>query len=220
VSPCPDTPFPDRLGALWSAPADARAGRPLLVAMHGWSYDETHLFEITRPLHDDVVVASLRAPYPEAGGYAWFPRAGNPIGHPQPALANTLARAVLSWLDAQPAFSSVGLIGSSQGGAMALQVLRQDPSRCAYAVRLGGFVVSGDLPGDALLTASRPPVFWGRGARDRVIPDDALARTESWIREHADGQVRVYAGLGHDVAGPEIDDLMDFVRRHTPRRTS
>jgi phospholipase/carboxylesterase len=53
-----------------------------------------------------------------------------------------------------------------------------------------------------------------------VIPDDAIARTETWIRDHADGQVRVYAGLGHDVAGREIDDLMDFVRRHTPRRTS
>jgi phospholipase/carboxylesterase len=103
---------------------------------------------------------------------------------------------------------------------MALQVLRQDPSRFSYTVQLGGFVVSGDLPGDGLLTLSRPPVFWGRGALDRVIPDDAIARTETWIRDHADGQVRVYAGLGHDVAGREIDDLMGFVRRHTPRRTS
>jgi hypothetical protein len=29
---------------LWSAPAKQRADRPLIVLLHGWSYDERHLF--------------------------------------------------------------------------------------------------------------------------------------------------------------------------------
>ncbi|GHH86865.1 esterase [Streptomyces sulfonofaciens] len=202
----------DGRAVLWSAPEAERAGRHLLVAMHGWSYDETHLFRITSPLHGELVVASLRAPFAEAGGYAWFPSRGNPIGNPRASLANAMAGAVLTWLDEQPAFSSVGLIGFSQGGAMALQLLRQEPSRFSYAVQLGGFVVDDSRPGDRVLADTRPPLFWGRGGLDGVIPRDAIARTDSWTRKHTDADIRVYPELGHDVAGREVDDLTAFVR--------
>jgi phospholipase/carboxylesterase len=207
------TPSIDPRPVLWSAPEDERAGRPLLVALHGWSYDETHLFGITQRLHRELVVASVRAPIAEAGGYAWFPSRGNPIGNPQPPLANAMTTAVLRWLDDQPGLTSVGLIGFSQGGAMALQLLRHEPARFAYAVQLGGFVVADRQPGDAVLAATRPAVFWGRGAHDTVIPAAAIERTRSWTLAHTDAQVQVYPGLGHDVAGPEVDDLVAFVRR-------
>ena len=34
----------DDSAVLWSAPEAERRDRPLLVMMHGWSYDETHLY--------------------------------------------------------------------------------------------------------------------------------------------------------------------------------
>src|SRR5260370_235834 len=79
---------------LWSAPEPQRAGRPLIVLMHGWSYDERHLFAFAHLFPAQMVVASVRAPYAEAGGYAWFPSRGNPIGSPQPRVANDPAGAV------------------------------------------------------------------------------------------------------------------------------
>lgn len=79
----------DREAVLWSEERRVRGSRPLLVMLHGWSYDETHLYRLITPrLPDEVVVASVRARIPEAGGYAWFPSAGNPIGDPRPAVAN------------------------------------------------------------------------------------------------------------------------------------
>ena len=51
---------------LWSAPETQRAGRPLMVAMHGWSYDERHLFAFAHLFPAQMVVASVRAPYAEA----------------------------------------------------------------------------------------------------------------------------------------------------------
>lgn len=206
-------PSIDGEAVMWSVPEGERAGRPLLVAMHGWSYDETHLFRLSSRLHGELVVASLRAPFPEAGGYAWFPSRGNPIGNPQPSLANAMTGAVLAWLDAQPVFSSVGLIGFSQGGAMALQLLRQAPSRFSYAVQLGGFVVDDGQAADRVLADTRPPVFWGRGGLDGVIPGDAVARTDSWTRKHTTADIHVYPRLGHDVAGEEVDDMTAFIRR-------
>jgi hypothetical protein len=53
---------------LWSAPEPQRPGRPLMVLMHGRSYDERHLFAFAHLFPGEMVVASVRAPYPEAGG--------------------------------------------------------------------------------------------------------------------------------------------------------
>jgi phospholipase/carboxylesterase len=113
---------------LWSAPEAERRDRPLLVMMHGWSYDETHLYQLTPGLPAELVVASLRAPIAEAGGYAWFPSRGNPIGDPQPDVANARTDAVLEWLDLQPSFRSVGVLGFSQGGAMGCSCCGVTPS--------------------------------------------------------------------------------------------
>lgn len=52
--------------------------------MHGWSYDERHLFAFRPHFPEGLTIASLRAPIAEAGGYAWFPSADNPIGNPRP----------------------------------------------------------------------------------------------------------------------------------------
>lgn len=203
-------PGMDRAAVLWSAREPERTGRPLLIMMHGWSYDETHLFQLTPRLPDDLVVASIRAAIPEAGGYAWFPSSGNPIGDPRPSAADAAAEDVLSWVDTLDA-PSIGLLGFSQGGAMVHQLMRHAPDRFDYGVSLAGFVVRDDLPGDAELARRRPPVFWGRGAHDGVIPHSAVARTERWLSTHAAADIRVYPGLGHDVAGREIDDLAAFV---------
>jgi phospholipase/carboxylesterase len=208
----------DDSAVLWSAPEAERRDRPLLVMMHGWSYDETHLYQLTAGLPAELVVASLRAPIAEAGGYAWFPSRGNPIGDPQPDVANARTDAVLEWLDLQPSFPSVGVLGFSQGGAMALQLLRRHPARFAYAIQLAGFVVADNQPGDQILSTTRPPVFWGRGARDGVIPRAAITRTAHWMAEHTEADIQVYPGLGHDVAGRELDDLAHFVADQVKRR--
>jgi phospholipase/carboxylesterase len=198
---------------LWSAPEPKRAGRPLIVAMHGWSYDERHLFAFAHLFPSDLVVASVRAPYPEAGGYAWFPSRGNPIGNPQPRVAKVATGAVLDWLDALPPASSIGLLGFSQGGAMVLQLMRRAPERFAYGVQLAGFLVDDSQPGDEVLAHTRPPVFWGRGALDTVIPRQSIARTQRWMAAHTHATSVVYNGLGHDVAGAEVPDFVAFIAR-------
>jgi phospholipase/carboxylesterase len=201
----------DPAAVLWSANERDRANRPLLVMMHGWSYDETHLFRLAPRLPRDVVVASVRARYAEAGGYAWFPSAGNPIGDPRPDVANAAVLDVLSWLDTLPTPSSFGLLGFSQGGGMVLQLMRHAPERFAYGVSLAGFVVDDTQAGDNELSRSNPPVFWGRGEDDWVIPASAVKRTDAWMETHTTADVRVYPNLGHDVAGQEVVDLAAFV---------
>ncbi|WP_285114373.1 dienelactone hydrolase family protein [Leifsonia sp. fls2-241-R2A-40a] len=195
---------------LWSH-SKADPDSDLLIMMHGWSYDERHLFALRSRLPQELTIASLRAPIAEAGGYAWFPSSGNPIGDPRPEVANAAVDAALAWYDDLPRFRSVGVMGFSQGGAMALQLMRRRPAEFAYGIQLGGFVVDDAQPGDRQLALTRPPVFWGRGAHDSVIPGSAIRRTAEFSATHLSVDERVYSDLGHDVAGQEVRDLGVFV---------
>jgi phospholipase/carboxylesterase len=195
---------------LWSAPESERAGRPLLILLHGHNLDERVGFELRHHLPEELVLASVRAPLTATSGYAWF-RLDPTVGFQQ---VDASSRAIVDWLETQPAAPSVGILGFSQGAATGLQVLRQAPDRFAYAAVLSGFVVPGLHPNDARLRAARTPVFWGRGDRDPVIPQPLVYLTHSWLRQHTTLEERVYPELGHNVNPAELADLSRFLRTH------
>jgi phospholipase/carboxylesterase len=194
---------------LWSAPEADRAGRPLLILLHGHRMNEKVGFELRHTLPSELVFASVRGPRAAVGGgYAWFPMDSSfsleAIDHS--------AAAVLSWLDSVNLVGPVGVLGFSQGAATAFQMVRRDPTRFAYAVNLSGGVVPLPSRGDALLAARRLPVFWGRGDQDRVIPAILVESTRWWLRGHTELTERVYPGLSHNVSAAELADLAAFVR--------
>jgi len=201
----------DTSAILWSAPERERAGRPLLVLLHGYGSHEGDLFGMSPGLPLGPVVASLRAPIAENGGWAWWSRADSPSGDPQSDRVDAAADAVIEWLDSLE-YTSVSLVGFSQGAALALQLLRHAPGRFTATVAIAGFVASGPHPGDAELAVTKPPVFWGRGTEDRVIPAEAVARTAVWLPEHADATIRIYEDLGHAISAPMLIDFVTFLR--------
>jgi phospholipase/carboxylesterase len=197
----------------WSAPERERAGRPLLVLMHGYLSHEGDLFGLSPLMPLGPVIASVRAPITLDTGFAWFPTPDNATAAEQFEAANESARAVLSWLDTVEA-TSVGLLGFSQGGAMALQLLRHAPDRFAYAVQLSGFTLPGDLDGDEALAARKPPVFWGRGTLDEVIPVRAIEFTNAWLPQHTSLTANIYEDVAHAISERELSDAGRFIREH------
>jgi phospholipase/carboxylesterase len=197
----------------WSAPERERAGRPLLVLMHGYLSHEGDLFGLSPLMPLGPVIASLRAPIALETGFAWFPIPDNATVSEQFEAANESARAVLSWLDTVEA-TSVGLLGFSQGGAMALQLLRHAPERFSYAVQLSGFALPGELDGDEALAARQPPVFWGRGTLDEVIPVRAIEFTNTWLPQHTSLTANIYEDVAHAISERELSDAGRFIREH------
>ena len=63
----------DDEAVLWSASAADRAGRPLLLLLHGYNSNEGDLFGLTPYLPLEPAIASLRAPLYTGYGHAWFP---------------------------------------------------------------------------------------------------------------------------------------------------
>jgi phospholipase/carboxylesterase len=206
-------PAVDPRAIIWSANAAELADRPLLVLLHGVGSDEGDLFSLAPHLPLQPVIASLRALTPYADGWSWY-ELGTP-GDPKSDGVNAAAEAVLAWLDSlDPAPASVGLLGFSQGAAVSLQLLRHAPERFDFVVQLSGYVTSGELPGDAVLERTRPPVFWGRGTLDDIIPPEAVEHTQQWLPEHSTLDRRTYEDLPHAVSQAELSDVIAFLRPH------
>ncbi|MDL5352678.1 alpha/beta fold hydrolase [Microbacterium sp. zg-YB36] len=207
-------PLIDPVPVRWSTPPAERGGRPLLVLLHGYGSDENDLFALTPQLPEEYVVAAVRAPlsppFPTPG-YCWYPIEG--LEDRRPDDVTTAASRVVQWVDAASDAASIGLLGFSQGGAVALQALRLRPELFAFAVNLSGYVTPGELPGDERLAERRPPVFWGRGTRDDVIPTELVDHTVQWLPDHVDLSGRVYTGLTHSVSQQELDDIAVFLRK-------
>lgn len=213
-----ETPVLDSAAVRWSAPAAERAGRPLLVLMHGYGSDENDLFALAPHLPPEYVVAAVRAPlappFPTPG-WSWYPIEG--LHGRDPDIATASARALVTWIDGVRAdAASVGVLGFSQGGVMAIEALRLAPEAFAFAVSLAGYANPHPLPGDAALAERRPPVFWGRGALDDVIPAPLVAHTVQWLPGYVELSGRVYPGLGHAVSADELSDVSTFLRKQLP----
>lgn len=209
-------PQVDTRAIIWSANSRELADRPLLVLLHGVGSHEGDLFSLSPSLPLQPVIASLRALSPYAEGWSWY-ELGTP-GDPKSEGVDAAAQAVLAWLDSlDPAPARVGLLGFSQGAAVSLQVLRHAPERFDFVVQLSGYVTSGELPGDEVLKQTRPPVFWGRGTQDDVIPAEAVAHTQEWLPEHSSLDRRIYEDLPHAVSQAELSDVIAFLRAHYAR---
>ena len=195
----------------WTRPAAERAGTPLLVALHGVGSNERYLLGLAPALPAAWTVASLRAPMPWGPGWSWYPL-GTP-GSPALEPVDEAVAGVLDWIDSVAAeHPRIGLLGFSQGGSMALQLLRARPGAFAFAVSLSGFVVPGVADSrDEAVAAVRPRVFLGHGDLDPVIPPEATARTQAWAAAHTDLTDRSYAGLPHAVSAEELADVAAFV---------
>lgn len=198
------------LSSDWPTPAST-SDSPVVLLLHGLGSNELDLPSLTEWLPDGMPWASLRAPIEMGlGGTTWFPL--DLPNEPEQGGIDAATEDIWSWVDANiPAGTPLVPLGFSQGGLMALQLLRTHPERIAATVVLSGLIARGSQPADEALAESRPRVFWGRGDADAVIWPEAIARLAAWLPEHSTLTARVYAGLTHGVNGEEMDDVRKFL---------
>nr|WP_285726588.1 phospholipase [Psychromicrobium sp. YIM S02556] len=213
---------------IWSRPENERAGTPLLVLLHGYGADERDLFSLSEQLPPDLTVASVRGSLQAGPGYAWFPLAGDAEGNlsfeVQEVEAATAALA--EWLDGvREAHTGVGVLGFSQGMAMATSLARHRPGQIDTVVGLSGFVVDPGLADPATAERSaaeffhdeefskdRVPVFWGRDQADPLVPAAAVEYTHGWLTRHAVLTKVLYSGMWHGISAAEIKHVAEFLQ--------
>lgn len=186
---------------------------PTMVLLHGFGSNERDLPGLT-PYLPPLPWVSLRAPLPmPGGGAAWFP-----LALPDEPEQSRIDEATAMLWDALDVIVAPGTplvpVGFSQGGLMALQMLRTRPAAIRATVMLAGFVTDAIQPADDALAQDRPSVFWGRGDADPIIWPAAIERTERLLPQISHLTRRVYPGLGHSVDDRVIADVDAFIREH------
>ena len=206
--------------AEWSQDGGKRnEKRPLFLLLHGWGSSAADMREFfagyVSPFSDYVALqAPLHLPgYPAAG--TWFHDCV-PAGEDLDRDAFAAASAIDRWVAANvPADRKVIPLGFSQGGLLAVHLLRVDPQRYAAAVTLSGFlapgVVPGTAPGDEELAQLDTSVFYGVGLADTCIPRYEAKAFAAWLEEHTYLKMCEYPGLDHSICIDEVDDLREWL---------
>ena len=202
--------------------AQANTRLPMFLLLHGWGSNEQDLADLMRyvaPYNDYV---SLRAPLelPAASGsagsaFTWFHDCV-PTGEDLDRDAYTAAVAIDDWVEEHiPPERDIVLLGFSQGGVLAVHLLRIHPERYRASVCLSGFIapgrVKGSAPADQRLPSLEIPVFYGYGSADNVIPRYELYATDAWLEEHTWLTSHEYHGLDHAVNLEEFSDIRQWL---------
>ncbi len=205
--------------------ATGAAGRPLMLCLHGWGSNEDDLAGMMRyvaPYNDYV---SLRAPLVlqeaspmQGGAYSWLHDA-IPVGEDLDHDAFAAASAIDDWVATHVAPERpVVPIGFSQGGMLAIQLLRVHPERYRAAISLSGFLAPGVVPhthpADARLLDLNIPTFYGYGSADTVVPKYDIYETLAWLEEYTWLTAHEYRGLDHAVSLEEFADLREWLLGH------
>ena len=192
---------------VWADPPTANT--PIVILLHGLGSHEDDLAGLVPFLPSAFTYASLRGIYRYVQGYAWF---AMPPERALPVDADAAAAAVEAWIAAQDR-PVVGAIGFSQGGLLALQLLRRDADRLDFVVNLSGWPSPGTLPGDATLAERRPPVLWGHGGADPLYDEEAESQVREFLTAHTALEEERRPHLAHAVDEIELRAVASFLRR-------
>lgn len=194
--------------------ADSPVEAPIVLLLHGLGSHEGDLAGLAPFLPPSFTYISLQGIYSYAQGYAWCEM---PVDPEHPESLQTSAAAVESWIAAQSA-PVVGAIGFSQGGALALQLLRRDPRSLDFVVNLSGFPFPAPMPGDAALAETAPPALWGHGGMDPHFDAEREQQVREFMSAHTRLEEERRPYLAHAVDEVELRAIAAFLQRRADER--
>lgn len=183
--------------------------RPIVLLLHGLGSHEGDLAGLVPHLPQDFAYLSLRGIYAYGQGFAWFEM---PVDPQRPEALTPAAEAIEAWTAARSA-PVVGAIGFSQGGLLALQLLRRDPRALDFVVNLSGRPFPAPMPGDAALAEVRPPVLWGHGGLDPLFGGEIEVAVREFLGVHTQLEEERRPELGHAVDEVELRAVAAFLQR-------
>ena len=195
----------------------AGEGRPLVLLLHGLGSDERDLASLAPFLPPAFEYVSLRGIFRYVQGFAWFEMPTDPA---RPEMLDPATAAVAAWVEAQRRTGAeiVGALGFSQGGLLALHLLRRDAELLDFAVNLSGWPFPAPLPGDAALAARRPPVLWGHGGLDPHYGEAREQQVREFLTAHTRLEEERRPQLGHAVDEVELRAVAAFLQRRADER--
>jgi phospholipase/carboxylesterase len=190
----------------------ANSKTPLVILLHGYGANEVDLPPIMDSITGDMPWIAPRAPIAVgSGAFGWYPMT-LPL-NPDVATTSTATDRLWAWIDAHVAQDvPLKLVGFSQGGFMASQLLRTRPERITKTAILSGFVSGHQQPADERLRALMPHVFYAVGLHDTMISQAAIDRALGWLDGHTFAECHQLKNLGHSINELELQLLSKYLQ--------
>lgn len=196
--------------------------KKLVVFLHGLGADGNDLISLADEFADvlpDTGFVSPNAPFPcdmAPYGYQWFSLMDRT---PSKVLAGVQVAAPIlnQFLDELLAeyklkAGDAALVGFSQGTMMSLYTALRRPEAVAGILGYSGAMIGGELLKDEL--KSKPPVCLIHGDADGVVPYEAMAMAEGFLKQAGVPlETHTAKGLGHGIDGPGIMTGKAFLKR-------
>jgi phospholipase/carboxylesterase len=186
-------------------PAQAEPVR-LLILIHGWMGDENSMWVLARKLSPNYTILAPRGIYPVAeGGFSWREIRPGSWGKATIEDLRPAAKALLAFIDDWSTASGIdagqfGLIGFSQGAALAYTMALIHPERVKKFAAVSGFIPEN---GENLLASklySGKSIFITHGRQDHLIPVEQARRAVK-MQKRAGAQVTYCESeTGHKVS--------------------
>jgi phospholipase/carboxylesterase len=193
---------------------------PTIISLHGWGASAHDLLGLSHLLRGNALVLCPQGPVsfeigPGQRGYGWFPITG---GGPMDPIAFVKGRDVLrAWLDeALETFPvdprKLAVMGFSQGGVMAYDLVLRNPARFAGLAALSSWLpndIANAIPASDHLT--RFPVLVQHGTRDQMIGVERARESRQRLQQMGvDLSYREYE-MQHAIGQESLADLVSFM---------
>ena len=204
-------------------PSSLKENAPLLIMCHGYGSDENDLFSFASELPEELMIISLRAPYPmQPYGNAWYAinfdaDKGKWSDNEQAKQSVDLIAKFIDYACETYSvdFDNVTLLGFSQGTILSYAVALTYPQKVKNIVALSGYINEDILP-ETIKTSdvSHLNFFCSHGSVDQVIPVDWARKTPIFLKALNINHEYSEYPVGHGVAPQNFYDLKSWLLKH------
>ncbi len=159
---------------------------PVVLMLHGWTGDENAMGVFVSRLPKAALLIMPRGLFPAVvGGYSWYPETARPwpvLDEFRPAV-DRLPDLLSSAIFPQGDFSSLHLLGFSQGAALSYAFAMFHPERVASVAGLAGFMADGAAAWAGSNRLAGLPVFIAHGTQDQIVPVTRARQSVEVLRQ-------------------------------------
>ncbi len=177
---------------------------PVILMLHGWTGDENSMWVFRMRLPKHALLVAPRGLYgnPSGSGYGWHAEISKPwpwVSDFQPAVEKLFTTVSIRNFPSGD-FSTLHLIGFSQGAALAYSMAIMYPERITTLVGLSGFMPDG---ASAYLGAGRLgglPVFVAHGTQDELVPVEKARSSVGLLQDAGADVTYCEDAVGHKLS--------------------
>ncbi|MBW8010543.1 MAG: alpha/beta fold hydrolase [Chloroflexi bacterium] len=190
----------------------------VILLLHGWTGDENSMWVFAPQLPRDALLIAPRAPYPsshnEAAGYSWRgpKKTGDwsSLDDYRPAVKE-LNRLVLSIQNVHGFdLSKFGMVGFSQGAAVAYVYAILNPERITRVAGLAGFIPDHTAREIEHRPLEGKAVFVAHGKKDVMVPLERAKKSVEALQNAGGLVTYCEADVGHKLGANCFRELKTF----------